>query len=180
MSSNKPFKIGDKVSVINDTLKGVIVAFENEKAILHDEYGFTREYKVNLLAKDSTNEDYKLDETELDPTKNLKIKQVTREVKLHKNEIDLHIENLIDSHTHMTNHEILTMQMKVCKRFIQKAIEANHKKIVLVHGKGEGVLKNEIHSYLISLKTLNGYKLEFHDASFQRFGIGGATEVIFH
>jgi len=180
MSNSRLFKIGDRVSVVHDTLKGEIVSFENGSAVIQDQDGFTRVFKINELALDVAVDQYSFDDEEIEKTAIAFLKESSSAKVLHSNEIDLHIENLLDSHTNMTNHEILTFQMKVCKKFVQDAIENGTKKIVLVHGKGEGVLKNEIHTFLISLKKFNDVNLDFHDASFQRFGMGGATEVIFY
>ena len=48
----------------------------------------------------------------------------------------------------MTNHEIVQYQLTACRAFVQQSIEKKRKKIVLIHGKGEGVLKGEIRQYL--------------------------------
>ena len=62
--------------------------------------------------------------------------------------IDLHIEELLDSHKGMTNHEILQLQMTEFRRFFQKAKSRRWKKIEVIHGVGEGRLRNEIHDFL--------------------------------
>ena len=54
------------------------------------------------------------------------------------------------------------------------------KRIVIIHGKGEGVLKSEIHLYLTRLNSEQGVRLDFHDAPYHEYGMGGATEVLFY
>ena len=180
MSSSSLFKVGARVSVIHDTLKGEVVSVENYTATIKDQDGFVRVFKLSELALDSDKEHYSFDDELLERETLSKLKEVSKENSSTANEIDLHIENLLDSHLNMTNHEILTFQLKACKKFVHDAIENGTKKIVLVHGKGEGVLRNEIHSFLLTLKKLHDMNLEFYDASYQRFGIGGATEVLFY
>lgn len=89
-------------------------------------------------------------------------------------EIDLHIENLTDDHRYLSNRDMLEIQLRHCRQFIEKARESKVKKIVIIHGVGKGVLKNEIYQMLQGLNHI----LEFYDASLQKYG-QGATEVTF-
>lgn len=84
-------------------------------------------------------------------------------------EIDLHIHELIDDETGLSAKDKLEIQMNKFKEELHKAAtNPKVKKIVFIHGKGEGVLKNEIRSEL-----KRSYKqLTFQDASFQKYGFG--------
>ena len=150
--------IGDTVSVVNDSIKGTIIKMEGTFVWIEDEHGFEYEYKADQLVPYQTHTAYKLEEIKLGEEIEQKIRDQIEDkrTQLRKFEIDLHIEELLDDHRSMTNHEILTKQMNVCRQFVQNAIEKGSKKIVLIHGKGEGVLKAEIHSYLNKLKNYNG------------------------
>ena len=57
---------------------------------------------------------------------------------------DLHIEKLHPQPETLNPFEILDYQIKAADRFITQAKRLNRKKIVLIHGKGKGVLKNKI------------------------------------
>jgi len=57
---------------------------------------------------------------------------------------------------------------------MKKAIAERVKKIVFIHGKGDGVLKTEIRQ---ELKT-NYKKYQFQDASFQQYGFGATMVYI--
>ena len=173
-------KVGDRVAVISDTIKGKVVDIKNNLVLIEDEDGFSRSFDQSELV--IIHGDYKLTEQEVSKEISDHIKRQLQEDKhtLKSFEIDLHIEELVESHSNMTNHEILTKQMTVCRSFIQNAIAKGTKRIVLIHGKGEGVLEAEIHLFLNKLRNLNGVNLEYHDASYQEYGMGGATEVIFH
>jgi len=87
-------------------------------------------------------------------------------------ELDLHIHELLDHYSHMSNGEILQYQMQRCRSFVREAIDKRYSKIILIHGVGEGVLKQEIHHYLDQLG-----RVEYHDAPYRTYGYG-ATEVI--
>jgi dsDNA-specific endonuclease/ATPase MutS2 len=72
----------------------------------------------------------------------------------------------------MSNFEILNIQMTQFRRFINTSVSKQHKKVVVVHGVGEGVLRHEIR------KELDTYysKFEYYDAPYDEFGFG-ATEI---
>ena len=86
-------------------------------------------------------------------------------------EIDLHIEELIDSHKNLTNYEILSIQLERFEKELQYALSNGIKKLIVIHGVGNGKLKQEI---LAILKTVDG--VEYFDASYKDYGYG-ATEV---
>ena len=86
-------------------------------------------------------------------------------------EIDLHIEELVDNSNGMTSHEMLSVQLERFEKELDKAIENGVKKIVFIHGVGNGRLKMEIRN---TLKSTPG--VTFQDASYKLYGFG-ATQV---
>ncbi len=89
-------------------------------------------------------------------------------------EVDLHIHELTDSTTGMSNADMLQMQLDKFHAVIAENIKKKGQKIVFIHGKGEGVLRTEI---LKLLKTR--YKsFYFQDASFREYGFGATMIVI--
>jgi hypothetical protein len=88
-------------------------------------------------------------------------------------EVDLHIGELIDNHEGLSGREVLDIQMARFTTALEGAIRGNTKKVVFIHGIGNGKLKFEIR------KTLDKKypKLIYQDASFQEYGYG-ATMVI--
>jgi len=86
-------------------------------------------------------------------------------------EVDLHIDKLVKSYKHMTNYDILTLQIDTAARQLNFAISKRIPKMVFIHGVGQGVLKEELY-YL-----LNKYDgIKFYSADYQKYG-AGATEV---
>lgn len=86
--------------------------------------------------------------------------------------VDLHASELLDTTAGMSNADILKYQVKVFADTLAEYADKKGQKIVFIHGKGEGVLRNAI------VKELN-YKYkryQYQDASFQEYGFG-ATQV---
>lgn len=93
----------------------------------------------------------------------------------HDNEplvVDLHIEALLDDTTGMGNAEILRYQLDKFNAVMQENLRYRGRKIVFIHGKGEGVLRNKIEGEL-----RYRYKgVRYQDASFREYSYG-ATQV---
>jgi len=88
-------------------------------------------------------------------------------------EVDLHINELLDDTRGLSNHEMLEIQMKTFREKMEEAIKNGVKRIVFIHGVGNGTLKQEIRQEL----SRKFRKYAFQDASFQEYGFG-ATMVI--
>jgi hypothetical protein len=88
-------------------------------------------------------------------------------------EVDLHLEELVDNVKGMTNGQMLDIQLRHFQKKLDEAMASNIRKVVFIHGVGNGRLKQEIR------KLLGTYKeLRFHDAAYGTYGFG-ATEVVF-
>ncbi|HOK37845.1 MAG TPA: DUF2027 domain-containing protein [Bacteroidales bacterium] len=87
-------------------------------------------------------------------------------------EVDLHINQLVDSVVGMSNAQILEIQMKKFHETMTEAIMNGVARVVFIHGIGNGTLKSIIRE---SIKEQ--YKLNYEDASFREYGFG-ATMVI--
>jgi hypothetical protein len=88
-------------------------------------------------------------------------------------EIDLHIHELLEDSRGLTNHEILEVQLGRFRNELETAIENGTRRIVFIHGIGNGTLKQELRKEL----TTKYKKYYFQDASFKEYGYG-ATMVI--
>lgn len=89
-------------------------------------------------------------------------------------EIDLHINELLDSTAGMSNAEMLHCQLDKFHSVLDENKTKKGQKIVFIHGKGEGVLRSEIEK---QLKTK--YKsYQFQDASFREYGFGATMVTI--
>jgi hypothetical protein len=86
-------------------------------------------------------------------------------------EIDLHIEELIDNYGGMSNAEIIQVQLRHFQKALDKALNEHYRSLTVIHGVGNGRLKQEVRAILSSMK------LRFHDGSYSKYGFG-ATEVV--
>ena len=89
-------------------------------------------------------------------------------------EIDLHIEKLMSGYARIDKGEILRIQMVHFHKFLDKAIRLGAARVFVIHGVGEGKLRETIADDLKRHPHVVKYKNEFH----HKYGYG-ATEVIF-
>lgn len=86
--------------------------------------------------------------------------------------VDLHINQLLDNTRGMSNADILNYQIDTFRNVMEQNLRFPGKKIIFIHGKGEGVLRQAL------MKELN-YRYKNHDvqdASFREYGYG-ATQI---
>ena len=89
-------------------------------------------------------------------------------------EVDLHINELLDSTAGMSNGDMLQCQLDKFHAVLDENKNKKGQKIVFIHGKGEGVLRTEIEKLLKSR-----YKsYYFQDASFREYGFGATMVTI--
>ncbi|MEQ1676864.1 MAG: Smr/MutS family protein [Chitinophagaceae bacterium] len=88
--------------------------------------------------------------------------------------IDLHIERLTDNWQQMSNYEILSLQLKTFEKYYELALHHHLHSFIVVHGIGEGVLRDEIHDILRLKKDVKSFVNQYHP----NYGFG-ATEIFF-
>ena len=86
-------------------------------------------------------------------------------------EVDLHINELLDNVSGLSNADILNYQMTRFREVLEENKDFKGQKIVFIHGVGNGTLKTELR------KELDRKKIRHQDASFREYGYG-ATMVI--
>ena len=90
--------------------------------------------------------------------------------------VDLHIEKLI-SHQgtieRMTASEIKDYQLNEVRRVLKENKRYRGKKIIFIHGRGDGVLRDEI----MKLLSRDYPTYPFQDAPFRKYGMFGALQV---
>ena len=89
-------------------------------------------------------------------------------------EVDLHAHALLDSTDGLSATEIKDYQMKVFREKMNEYLRDKGRRIVFIHGNGDGVLRKAI---LTEMKY--SYKTCRHqDASFQQYGFGATMVTI--
>ncbi len=164
------FSIGEYVSLLKEEGKFKILTLKNDTVFIEDEYGFEREIQLKELVK----------RREIPLPINFQSKDNKQEQKSKaKNTsdiplIDLHMEMLEVPTNNMNTHDIFLHQIHVFKKFTNKMIQLQHPKFIVIHGVGEGKLKNEIK---LLVNGNNG--LIMHDANYSNRGVGASLiEII--
>lgn len=89
-------------------------------------------------------------------------------------EMDLHIDQLLDTTAGMNNTDILNYQLEKFRETLAAHANKKGQKIVFIHGKGDGVLRKAIEAEL-KAKYKNYF---FQDASFREYGFGATMVTI--
>lgn len=179
------FQINEKVGFLYEKGGGIVRKIDDKGFIfVEDESGFERPFRASELVKIHGSEYHLLDDniTQINEDDTIsKIKHTTHKESRTGSrrpidvwEIDLHIESLLESHVGMSNAEILTLQLKELKNFYKRAIDKHIRKLVIIHGVGEGVLKDEVRLFLSKKEGI-----DYYDADFREYG-KGATAVEVH
>lgn len=108
------------------------------------------------------------------PTRRPRIQKIAKKDKEDILEIDLHINQLLDTTSGMSNKEMLDYQMSKFHEVMNENKNKRNRKIVFIHGKGDGVLKSEI----IKAIRKDYKKMDSQDASFQEYGYGATMVII--
>ena len=88
--------------------------------------------------------------------------------------VDLHIEKLTDSWKHLSNYEILTLQLKAFEKYYELAVAHYQPSLTIIHGVVMGKLRDEIHAILKLIKEVKSF-INQHN---HLYGYG-ATEILF-
>ncbi len=167
------FKKGDQIAVLDEDVKGIVVSINNELIQIKDEHGFLHFYQEYEIVKrpNSLLENIKVkNKDKIGHQSKKTIKKPKKETEL---EVDLHIHQITQSNRFMSNADMLQKQISTAKTKLNYAIKNNIKKIIFIHGKGQGVLKAEL------LFLLKNYPVEINDASYKKYGQGAMEVRIF-
>jgi hypothetical protein len=88
--------------------------------------------------------------------------------------VDLHIEKLTDNWQHLSNLQIIAIQLKTFEKYYDLAIAHLQPSLIIIHGVGSGRLRDEIHELLKLRKEVKTFVNQYDP----RFGYG-ATEIFF-
>lgn len=173
-------RIGDKVLVMDDAISGVIIKILKDDITIITQDGF----ELSFLQKELVlidNSISKRDLGKMDVAAILSEKNQKKPGKTQRNkpkervqgpmEVDLHINQLVPKSKHLSNYDMLTLQLETAKRQLEFAISKRIQRVVFIHGVGEGVLRSEL-EYLFGRYD----NVKFYDADYKKYG-RGATEI---
>jgi hypothetical protein len=173
------FKIGDSVSVLDEDINGVISKIEGTTIVIETDDGFDMEFMSSEVIKTKSLSSQLFSDVDVNSVINEKetshkrksIKVKPKERTLPAMEVDLHIHQITTSNKHMSNYDMLNLQLDTARHKLEFAIKKRIQKVVFIHGVGEGVLKAEL-DYLFGRYD----NVKFYAADYQKYGLG-ATEV---
>ncbi|MEJ8819789.1 Smr/MutS family protein [Lacibacter sp. H407] len=88
--------------------------------------------------------------------------------------VDLHIEKISNNWKHLSNFEILTAQLNEFEKYYELAVLHMQPTLIVIHGVGEGKLRDEIHDTLRLKQEVKSFVNQYHPS----YGYG-ATEIYF-
>lgn len=169
MVNLKDLWIGDKIKISASDLVGTFEGIDNEgKAKIRINttiQAYNQEALEVFKAEEPMDIELDLLNEEIKPVS--KLKKIPTKI---KNEIDLHIQVLSPEHINSHPAIIIEVQIEALQKFVQQSIIQSVRTITIIHGKGEGKLKEYVHQYLSTLPETKWKVLTNKD---------GATEVWF-
>jgi hypothetical protein len=101
-------------------------------------------------------------------------KEVRKHLPPARSVVDLHIEKLTDNWKHLSNAEILDLQLKEFEKWYELALAHHQSQLIVIHGVGSGRLRDEIHDLLRLKRDVKSFINQYHPS----YGYG-ATEIYF-
>lgn len=151
--------------------------FTDPENFIENDFFDEKAFIINITEMDLMAEIEKASQHEQALLKDKSIKEVARvkqiKVAADTEEIDLHIEELTDNPKMLEASEILDIQMSKFHISLEGAIRNNTRRIIFIHGVGNGKLKFEIRKELDTRYK----KYRYQDASYKEYGYG-ATMVL--
>ena len=88
--------------------------------------------------------------------------------------VDLHIEKITNDWKRLSNYELVSLQLKTFEKYYALALAHHQPSLIVIHGIGEGKLRDEIHDILRLKREVKSFVNQYDS----RFGYG-ATEIFF-
>lgn len=167
--------VGQEVGVLREAGVFKVCSVEKEHLVLEDEIGFTYRYlKQEVVARQQINID-KIAPKDLQA----KIISGSKKVEFPKERnlpfIDLHSEEL-SIPSHLAAHDVFLAQITAFKNFCNGQAQRRNAKFIVIHGAGEGRLKQEIRQICIGKEGMS-----VHDAQWSNGAVGASRiELVLH
>ena len=182
LTSYQGFKLNMKVTMSHEDMDGIVVGFNEDKGLIQVEWEDLIEqwYRPQELVAMEKAQLEQINES----MSTMSLQDIgEKEVRLGSQgvmtdrkdsgvwEVDLHIQELVDNSFGMMNYEIVQIQLDHFDKKLNEAMSKGLKKIIFIHGRGEGKLRDALRQVLERYPNC-----EAMDADYQRYGVG-ATEV---
>ncbi len=143
-------KIGDKVSVIDENLRGKVLTIIANQVKIEDEHGFTYNFSKDKL----TILDANLYENSPIIKKNESSKIISKKHNKAPLKLDLHFELLVKNPSDYDAFERLMIQKEKLLKTIDFCRKNHIKNLEIIHGIGDGVLQKMVYDILEGLSNV--------------------------
>jgi len=196
MSGTAGIAVGDEVSFLDEVGGGVVLRMSGQdRVVVRTWDGFELVYPVKMVVKRARSASYRVSDhhaklvaandrmaerIQKDKGKGASVNNGGRAPAKVEDpnvmEIDLHLEKLVENEERLTDGEKLSFQLDYFERMLNTAIRLRKRRLVVIHGVGEGVLREEVR------KMLQYYEgCRFDDADPRRYGYGAtAIDIVHH
>lgn len=167
--------VGQEVGVLREAGVFKVCSIEKDHLVLEDEIGFSYRYlKQEVVARQQINID-KIAPKDLQAKIILGSKKVEVSKERNLPFIDLHSEEL-SIPSHLSAHDVFLAQVSAFKNFCNGQAQRRNAKFIVIHGAGEGRLKQEIR------QICNGKEgMSVHDAQWSNGAVGASRiELLLH
>lgn len=159
--------------IINKELKVNALYLLNINYFKENDFFDEPAFLISVIQSEKNQENLKLQKIQTDQQELIPMVKMTEE-KPEIMEVDLHIPELVDDYRNLTPTEMLTIQINHFRKKLEEYILIpSVKRVVFIHGVGNGTLKLEIRKILSHEYS----HYDYQDASFKEYGYG-ATMVI--
>ena len=167
--------VGQEVGVLREAGVYKVCSVEKEHLVLEDEIGFSYRYlKQEVVAR----QQIKIDKI---APKDLQVKIISGSKKVGVSKernlpfIDLHSEEL-SIPSHLAAHDVFLAQINAFKNFCNGQAQRRNAKFIVIHGAGEGRLKQEIRQICMGKEGMS-----VHDAQWSNGAVGASRiELVLH
>lgn len=157
------FAVSERVTLLNETGYFWVVSDLGVQLLLKDEHGFERKVMRQLVCKTTP-----IEVNEITDKEKGKVKERTEASSQELPQVDLHREALEERGVVFRHDDvILQVQLKEFKRFCNQMIAQRQTRFRVVHGIGNGILRQELRAIISGRK---GFQLHDDQVSFGRVG----------
>ena len=137
-------KKGDKVSVLDDDLKGKVLSIKGEKVQIEDEHGFTHWIHQTqlVLQNQSLYEEISI------VKKRENKKKISKKHQKNQFKLDLHFEQLVEFPNQYEPWERSFIQKEKLIETLDYCKANSIKNLLIIHGLGEGILQELVYDVL--------------------------------
>lgn len=143
-------KVGDKVSVIDENMRGKVLTIIANEVKIEDEHGFTYNFSKEKL----TILDADLYENSPIIKKNETSKVISKKHNKAPLKLDLHFDLLVKNPSDYDAFERLMIQREKLEETIDFCRKNHIKKLQIIHGIGDGILQKMVYDILEGLTNV--------------------------